>query len=1160
MNLPYKEDKNIRRGDLPFKLLFSTLLIIIIVLLLRKLPYIQNVQKDKDASSGDGQLQNVTRETIENLVTEAIANIYTAPSSFSESTNYYDSSKAEPDDDPYVKLKSSVEQSIKSVIKITADDTPLTVVSGNADILLKLRNSSKSSGTVFYVTDDGDIHIQDDADLYIGGTGLQEHDSSGSGASLIGLNDDNFYNIAGDTDVQGGFAALDTTIGSRTYTEQNYVVNYESLTSSIDSLDMAVHDLATSTSDSLWTDDGTFIYPNNYNQLSITDTGYLGIGTTSPTEKVTQIGGNFLHKAATDPEIISSLDLGTGVAWDVAVANNYAYVTAEDDGMYIIDITDPENPTIVSNIAVGSGDPELFAAASAVVVAGNYAYVATAGIDIVDISDPSNPYKVGHYDNGADYASGIYISGRYAYLASNYSGLEIVDISDPSHPTSVSSYTPAMYTQSVYVSGDYAYLADDSGVLQIVGIADPTNPVMVADYTTTSDAVLDVVVSGKYAYLAAGSSGLLILDVSNPAFPLLVASLDTPETAWFLDLSGNYIYLTDNNITSYTYVIDVTDPIAPVQVGAIAVNGMGIKVAGKYAYLGLEDGGFSVLDINGMETPALLAGNIQTGNLTVDTNVMIGNDLVVNNGLNVGPGGLYVDYGEVSLTSNSGAIALKLQQEGTGDFLRIFNDTSEVFSILNSGNVGIGTPVDPYYRLEVYDDASSSYAARFVNDGNNEDRYGILIQAGQYEPTAGSTNTLINFQDADGGVTRGSITFDNTQTYYNTTSDLRLKENIVDTSLTLDTLMNIKIHDFNFIADPSAEIVHGVIAQELLEVFPQAVSVPSNPDDYLMVDYSKLAPLLIKSVQDQQQTITELRSTTDVTQGDVDSLLTKVDTDTELETSLFTDITSRVTSLETELAVQNDSFISFKDDVIARVTNLENFLNETVESSESTEDADLAVSTPMEVYTEIVKIFEEFKAFANAFGLAFDSDKDALQVNSGLEVVGDTVLSDVTVAGDMGIGIVQIDGTNSTLNVLGASCYSSDTGVIDHELCSNQALYFQKELAGNIDMFNGQLVFEPDGSITTSGTIKADTMEIAQITIVDNKSAGRAMLKAGESTVEITTSYVTDDSIILLTPEIKTDSILSVTSRTSGEQFTVEVNSVVDYDVPFGWMVVDLGK
>ncbi|MCB9249928.1 MAG: tail fiber domain-containing protein [Ignavibacteriales bacterium] len=59
------------------------------------------------------------------------------------------------------------------------------------------------------------------------------------------------------------------------------------------------------------------------------------------------------------------------------------------------------------------------------------------------------------------------------------------------------------------------------------------------------------------------------------------------------------------------------------------------------------------------------------------------------------------------------------------------------------------------------------------------------------------------------------------------------------------------------IANPGIEEI-GVIAQELQKVYPQAVSGSPNSDvntDPMMVDYSKLTPLLVKGMQEQQEKI-----------------------------------------------------------------------------------------------------------------------------------------------------------------------------------------------------------------------------------------------------------------------------------------------------------------
>ncbi len=188
--------------------------------------------------------------------------------------------------------------------------------------------------------------------------------------------------------------------------------------------------------------------------------------------------------------------------------------------------------------------------------------------------------------------------------------------------------------------------------------------------------------------------------------------------------------------------------------------------------------------------------------------------------------------------------------------------TGGVWGLVVSANqrVSIGGDDDTAdYYLEVQGNAASSFISGFFNDGNATNRSGILIQAGLDDHTAASTSTLISFADGD-GTTVGSITFGSSATAYNTTSDQRVKENIRDTSLSLSDLMRVQVRDYNFIADINKKTSQGFIAQELLQVYPQAVTVPEDPNGLYMVDYSKLMPLAIKSIQDLNLKVEDLKS------------------------------------------------------------------------------------------------------------------------------------------------------------------------------------------------------------------------------------------------------------------------------------------------------------
>jgi hypothetical protein len=49
-----------------------------------------------------------------------------------------------------------------------------------------------------------------------------------------------------------------------------------------------------------------------------------------------------------------------------------------------------------------------------------------------------------------------------------------------------------------------------------------------------------------------------------------------------------------------------------------------------------------------------------------------------------------------------------------------------------------------------------------------------------------------------------------------------------------------------------------MVAQELMTVAPEAVSVPEDPEKMMGVDYSKLVPMLIKEVQSLRARVAQL--------------------------------------------------------------------------------------------------------------------------------------------------------------------------------------------------------------------------------------------------------------------------------------------------------------
>jgi hypothetical protein len=112
------------------------------------------------------------------------------------------------------------------------------------------------------------------------------------------------------------------------------------------------------------------------------------------------------------------------------------------------------------------------------------------------------------------------------------------------------------------------------------------------------------------------------------------------------------------------------------------------------------------------------------------------------------------------------------------------------------------------------------------------------------------------------GTQVGSISTNGSSTSYVTSSDYRLKEDIKPVENALERLQDIK--PVNFAWKSSGDRVDGFIAHELAEVIPEAVTGEKDETKedgtpvYQGIDQSKIVPLLVAAIQEQQELIKEL--------------------------------------------------------------------------------------------------------------------------------------------------------------------------------------------------------------------------------------------------------------------------------------------------------------
>jgi hypothetical protein len=181
------------------------------------------------------------------------------------------------------------------------------------------------------------------------------------------------------------------------------------------------------------------------------------------------------------------------------------------------------------------------------------------------------------------------------------------------------------------------------------------------------------------------------------------------------------------------------------------------------------------------------------------------------------------------------------QAEGTSYF-SVDIDNTERMRIDSSGQLLIGCTGQT-------GDAPNSDGFLFQQIGNVKIRVNSDGQACQqyYSPTGGTSSPV------------GSITVNASSTAFNTSSDQRLKENIVDAPSASDDIDAIQVRSFDWKVDGSHQ-KYGMVAQELQTVAPEAVTGDSDSDEMMGVDYSKLVPMLVKEIQSLRARVQQLEN------------------------------------------------------------------------------------------------------------------------------------------------------------------------------------------------------------------------------------------------------------------------------------------------------------
>ena len=412
-------------------------------------------------------------------------------------------------------------------------------------------------------------------------------------------------------------------------------------------------------------------------------------------------------------------------------------------------------------------------------------------------------------------------------------------------------------------------------------------------------------------------AGELAVDLTNGR----LYTEDSGGTVLELGLNPNGNVNVTGNVTAESLGIGTSSPLQALHVNSGTGNSAAIfESTDSTSQIWLKDSASSTTYQTGL---GCLGDNLLFNNGTermridANGNVGIGTSSPTRELEVTGTGNVYIKATAIGATDsagleldNAGVVWLIQNDDTSSDALTFDRAGIEAMRIDASGNVGIGTSTNESgYKLDVrgwgqfehpsgdcvlgvragnntgtsyiyfgdqasvnpayigYNHTSNSMSFK-VNtavamsiDSSGDLLVGTTTSAGGGKLTVdvgGISGTLVSFQNSQN--LGGSITVvSGGGTSYNTSSDQRLKENIVDAPSASNDIDAIQVRSFDWKADGSHQ-KYGMVAQELLEVAPEAVSAPEDPEEMMGVDYSKLVPMMLKEIQSLRARIAALES------------------------------------------------------------------------------------------------------------------------------------------------------------------------------------------------------------------------------------------------------------------------------------------------------------
>lgn len=199
----------------------------------------------------------------------------------------------------------------------------------------------------------------------------------------------------------------------------------------------------------------------------------------------------------------------------VVVADEYAYLSDYDDGLEIIDISDPSNLQIIGRYKPDIGSP---ATSIDAYFSNDLVFLASQsrGLEIINCSNPTNPSIIGtYYENQR--VIRVHSLENLVFLSEAFNGFKILNITNGTC-SEIYHFIDSVSYQDFEVHNDMLFTTDMNFGIQVFNISSLSNIVKIGEYNTgrAHGIFLENKKGKMLLYVSTWNKGLQVFDVSNP--------------------------------------------------------------------------------------------------------------------------------------------------------------------------------------------------------------------------------------------------------------------------------------------------------------------------------------------------------------------------------------------------------------------------------------------------------------------------------------------------------------------------------------------------------------------------------------------------------------------------------------------------------------------